>query len=90
MADITLTVVGTTVGTLTSTMTLTSADSDRLLAFLAATYGVDAEGVQRTPQQMIEAYWAAMASGTVSSVMRWEQEVAAQTARDAVAPIIVA
>ena len=89
MADITLTVVGSTVGTLKSTLTLSSADSDRFLAFLAATYGVDAEGVQRTAQQMIEAYWSAMAAGTVANVTRWEQEVAAQTARDAVTPIVV-
>jgi phosphoserine phosphatase len=89
MAEITLTVVGTTVGTISSTLTLTSADSDRLLAFLAATYGTDAEGNARTPQQMIEAYWAAMAAGTVSSVQRWEQEQAAQTAREAVPPLTV-
>lgn len=84
MADITLTVTGTTVGTITSTLTLTSADSDRLLAFLAANYGGD--GV--TPQQMIEAYWAGMAEGTLANVIRWEQDQAAKAARDAVTPIV--
>lgn len=85
MASITLTVTGTTVGTITSTLTLSADDSDRLLAFLAANYGGD--GV--TPQQMIENYWAGMADGTLANVVRWEREQAAKTARDAVTPISV-
>lgn len=80
MADITLTVTGTTVGTITSTLTMSGADSDRFLAFLAAQY-------DGTPQQMIEAYWQAMAQGTIDNVTRWEKEQAAKAAADAVTPI---
>jgi len=87
MADITLTVVGSAVGTIISGVSLAPDDSDRLLAFLAATHGLDSDGEQRTPQQMIDAYWAGMVSGTLSNVMRWEQETASKAARDAVAPI---
>jgi len=88
MADITLTVVGSAVGTINSGVSLAPDDSDRLLAFLAATHGLDAAGNPRTPQQMIDAYWAGMVSGTLANVMRWEQEIASKGARDAVGPIV--
>ena len=88
MADITLTVVGSTVGTINSGVSLSPTDSDRLMAFLAATHGLDADRNPRTPQQMIDAYWAGMVSGTLANVMRWEQEVASKGARDAVIPIV--
>lgn len=87
MADITLTVVGSAVGTINSGVSLSPSDSDRLMAFLAATHGLDADGNPRTPQQMIDAYWAGMVSGTLANVMRWEQETASKAARDAITPI---
>lgn len=89
MADITLTVTGSAVGTITSTLTLSANDSDRFTAFLAAEYGTDESGNARTAQQMIEAYWLSMADGTLANVVRWEREQAAKTARDAVTPISV-
>lgn len=87
MATITLNVSGSTVGDIASAVELSSADSDRLMAFLVAQYGVDDEGQPRTPQQMITAYWQGMVDGTLSNVTRWEQEQAAQVARDGVTPI---
>jgi len=89
MADITLTVVGSDVGTITSTVSLGPVDSDRLMAYLMATHGSDADGNQRTPQQMIEAYWSKVTEGTLNNVLRYEQDQAAQSARDSVAPISV-
>lgn len=87
MADITLTVVGSTVGTIKSMVTISSQDSDRLLEFLLATYGTDADGNSRTPQKMIEAYWAAVTAGTISNVTNYEREQAAKNAREAVTDI---
>lgn len=87
MASVTLTVVGSEVGTLESGVTLTPDHSDRLMAFLTAMHGTDEQGNPRTPQQMIDSYWSGIVAGTVANVTRWEQEEAAKTARDAVTPI---
>lgn len=89
MADITLTVFGSDVGTVSSTLRLSATDSDRLLAFLAANYGTDKEGNPRTPQQMIDAYWQSMAEGTIANVIRWEREKAATDAANNVPPISI-
>lgn len=89
MAQIALTVTGSAIGTLQSTLTLSEVDSERLLAFLTANYGKNEDGTDRTPQEIISAYWAAIASGTISNVLRWEQDQAAQVARDAISPISV-
>ncbi|WP_284262453.1 hypothetical protein [Roseicyclus amphidinii] len=66
-------------------------DSGRLrfLNYIVATHGVDEEGNPRTPQQMIEAFWSGISAGTTANIQRYEQEVAAQAARDAVAPLAV-
>lgn len=69
--------------------TMSSADRQRFLAFLFATHGLDEEGNQRTQQQIVEAFWAGISAGTVSNIVRFEQEAAARAARDAVTPIAV-
>lgn len=89
MAEITLTVSGSAIGTLQSTLTLSETDSDRLLAFLVANYGKNPDGTDRTPQETITAYWSAISQGTISNVLRWEQDIAAQSARDTITPIQV-
>ena len=77
MSTITLTVVGTTVGTLTSTTELDQPRSDRLMAYLAHEFGtgIDADGLPfaRTPQEMVEAYWGSIVRGTYANVMRFEE-----------------
>ena len=88
MATITLTVEGSTVGTLAVTKTLSSTDSDRLMAYLANAYGVDALGEPRTPVEMVAAYWDAITAGTLANVQNYEREKAAKLARDAITDIV--
>lgn len=90
MATITLNVLGSTVGALTAETVLDQAQSDRLMAFLAANYGahtVDGVDVARTPQEMVDAYWAAIVRGTLNNVIAWEKERDARAASNAVAPM---
>ena len=93
MSTITLTVEGSTVGTLTVPTILDQTQSDRLMAYLAAEFGTgrDADGnpVPRTPQEMVTAYWASIVSGTLDNVVRFEQAQAEQAARDAVQPFVL-
>ena len=88
MAEITLNVIGSTIGEVNSTVALAQPDSDRLMAFLVSAHGLDEQGNQRTPQQMIDAYWSAMVTGTLANVFRWEQDTMSKAARDAVTPLL--
>lgn len=73
----------------TVTSTMNSADRVRFLTYLAATLGTDDDGNARTQEQIIAAFWAGISAGTVANIVRYEQEAAAQSARDAVTPISV-
>jgi hypothetical protein len=87
MAIITLQINGTTVGDMSVTTTLDQQNSDRLMMYLAATYGiktVDGQPTQATPQEMVESYWAGIIAGTATNVERFEKVEAAQAAQDAV------
>jgi hypothetical protein len=92
MATITLQINGTTVGDMSVTNTLSSDMSDRLMAYLTAAYGttvVDGVEVQRSPQEMVEAYWAGVVAGTAANVERHERQEAAKSAAAAVPPFSV-
>jgi hypothetical protein len=89
MASITLTVVGTTVGTVTATNTMSQADGDRFLAYLAYAYGTNDDGSQRTPQGTIEAAWAAIRSGMMANVVNYEKQIAMEAAAAGIADIVV-
>ena len=88
MATITLTVVGSAVGTLTTENELNEAQSNRLMTYLAAEFGTGADEsgktFQRTPQEMVEAYWASIVSGTFNNVLRYEENKAVEQARQSV------
>jgi hypothetical protein len=87
MAKISITIEGSTVGTITVSDTLTQEHSDRFMAWLAATYGRNEAGEQRPPAEMIAACWAAIRSGVFANIEAWEGDVAAQAARNAVPPM---
>lgn len=87
MAKITISIEGSTVGTITVTDTLEKAHSDRFMAWLAAAYGNDAEGNPRSLADMVAACWAAIRSGVFANVISHEAELAAQAARAAVEPM---
>ena len=87
MAKITISIEGSTVGTITVTDTLEKTHSDRFMAWLAATYGTDAEGNPRGPGDMVAACWAAIRAGVFNNVISHEAELAAQAARAAVEPM---
>ena len=89
MATITLTVVGSTVGTLTTEKELNEVQSNRLMAYLAAEFGTGTDEAgqvffQRTPQEMVEAYWASIVIGTFNNVLRFEENKAVEQARQSV------
>ena len=67
--------------------TMSSADRLRFFAYLVAMHGVDENGNQRTQEQIIEEFWAGISNGTVAGIVRFEQENAAKSARDAVTPV---
>lgn len=87
MAKITISIEGSTVGTVTVVDTLTSEHSDRFMAWLVGAYGVDAEGAQRQPAEMVSACWSAIRAGVFANIVSAEVEAAATAARAAVAPI---
>lgn len=66
-----------------------SADRVRFLQFMFATYGTDADGNPRDQQGMVEAFWEGIERGTAANIEGWEREVAAQSARNAVAAFSV-
>lgn len=87
MAKISITIEGSTVGTIVVADTLEPVHSDRFMAWLAATYGRNEAGEQLPPAEMIAACWAAIRSGVFANIEAWERDVAAQAARDAVPPM---
>lgn len=87
MAKITLTVEGSTIGTATIVTEYDQANSDRLVAYLTALHGTDAEGNPRDLQGTVEAYWDGIRAGTHANVERWEKEQAASAAREAIVPM---
>lgn len=95
MATVTIEIQGSTMGTVRVTDTLSQEHSDRMMAWLAATYGIepadpDAEGSQprqRTPAEMVAACWAGIRAGVFANILRFEQAAAAAAAREAVTPI---
>jgi len=89
MAKLTLTIEGSDIGSATVTTTLDKPNSDRLVAFLMAMHGTDAEGNPRDLEGVIRAYWEGIVAGTVANVQRHEAETAAQAAREAVQPLTV-
>lgn len=101
MGKITLTVEGTTVGTVANgggvvlEKSVSETDSERLIAAYASTYAgrwTDANGAPRDPTiaEVLEAWWEGVVSGSVAHVLAVEKEQAAAAARDAVQTINVA
>ncbi len=88
MAKISITIEGSTVGTITVSDTLTQEHSDRLMAWLVASYGADGDGNPRAPSEMIEACWAGIRAGIFANIEARERDLAAQAARDAVPPMV--
>ncbi|MCU0882137.1 MAG: hypothetical protein MUF14_05660 [Hyphomonadaceae bacterium] len=100
MGQISLIVEGTGVGTVaqgggvTLVRQVSSVDSARLIAAYARSYAgrwVDDEGAPRPPtiNEVLEAWFDGIIAGSVAHVQQVERDVAAQAARDAVAPISV-
>lgn len=88
MAKISITIEGSTVGTITVADTLTPEHSDRFMAWLVASYGVSGDGTPRTPAEMIEACWAGIRAGIFANIEARERDLAAQAARNAVPPML--
>ncbi|MFA5897942.1 MAG: hypothetical protein WC829_02395 [Hyphomicrobium sp.] len=84
MAKITISIEGSTVGTITITDTLEQAQSDRFMAWLVSAYGTNPEGEPRNPAEMVEACWGAMRSGIFANIVSFEAEVVALAARKGV------
>lgn len=87
MAKISITIEGSTVGTITVADTLTQEHSDRFMGWLAASYGQDEVGEPRAPADMIAACWAGIRSGVFANIEAHERDIAAEAARDAVQPM---
>ena len=87
MATISVCVSGSSVGDVTITETLEGENSDRVMAYLLTTYGMDENGNARTLPQIIAAYWSGVRRELFERVRQHDQEHAAQAARDAVAAI---
>lgn len=87
MATITVSVAGSSVGTITITESLEGDNADRVLAYLLEAYRLDLNGQARTPTEVVATYWAGVRADLFERVLRFEQEAAAQAARDAVEPV---
>lgn len=88
MATITITVEGSTVGTVSITDTLDQENSDRFMAWLVHSYGANPDGSPRLPPEIIAACWSAIRTGMFNNIVSYEREVVAQQARDAVQPVV--
>lgn len=90
MATISITVVGSTIGTIPYVSEIADSDeSDKFLAYLRDMHGTDDDGNPRTAEQMVELYWQGIVNGTVANIERWEREKASQAAAAAVTPITI-
>jgi hypothetical protein len=82
-----LTIMGATLGTLTTTVELPQADGDRFLTYIASVYGTNDDGSPRTAAQAVEAFIGRVWAEQAFKATRWEQERAANAASEAVAPL---
>jgi hypothetical protein len=100
MGSITLLVQGTTVGTVAQgrgvqiVKDVSELDSGRLIAAYARSYAgrwLDAAGQPRQPtiEEVLTVWWDGVVAGSIAHVQSVEKEVAADAARNAVAPITV-
>ena len=100
MGKITLTVEGTTVGTVANgggvvlTKEVSEVDSGRLVAAYARTYAdkfKNEDGTLRQPTiaEVLGAWFDGISAGSIAHVVSVEKEVQAQQARDSVSPITI-
>ena len=100
MGSITLRVEGTTVGMVADgrgveiIKDVSERDSARLIAAFARSYAgtwKDADGNLSQPsiQEVLQAWWDGVVAGCIAHVETVEREVAAETARAKVTPIVV-
>jgi hypothetical protein len=100
MGSITLTVEGTTVGTVANgggvvlSKEVSETDSGRLIMAYARTYADRFKNEDGTPRQpsideVLEHWFDGIVAGCVAHVLNVEREVAAEQAKSAVAPISV-
>ena len=100
MGKITLSVEGTTVGTVAQgrgvriVKDVSEIDSGRLIAAYARSYAgrwMNADGQPRQPtiEEVLTVWWDGVVAGSIAHVQSVEKEVAADAARNAVAPITV-
>lgn len=100
MGKISLTVEGTTVGTVATgggivlTKEVSETDSGRLIMAYARTYAdrfKDEDGAPREPtiEEVLEAWFNGIVAGCVAHVESVEREVAAEEAKAAISPISV-
>jgi hypothetical protein len=94
MGAITLTVEGTTVGTVATgggvhiVKSVSEQDSARLLTAFARLYGSKL-GPSPTYSQIIDAWWEGVVAESVAKVLQVEKQIAAEQAANAVTPIAV-
>ena len=81
---ITLSISGQTVGELAVVKTLSDEDAAKLLAYIADKYAVGG-----TAADAVGNYAAVIMENTVQEVLSYEQDKAAEEARNAVQPIVV-
>lgn len=87
-STITLAIVGGAVfGRHSETFAVTQEDGDRILAYAAAVHGLDANGNQRSPQQVVGALAEVFMRDLLRRTMVWEREQAARAASANVADI---
>ena len=100
MGKITLSVEGTTVGLVANgrgvrlVKDVSEIDSARLIAAYARSYAgkwLDADGKPRQPtiKEVLSVWWDGVVAGSIAHVQSVEKEIAAENARNAVAPIAV-
>jgi len=100
MGKITLSVEGKTVGKIAQgrgvriAKDVSEIDSGRLIAAYARSYAdkwVDADGQPRQPtiEEVLTVWWDGVIAGSIAHVQSVEKEIAAENARNAVAPIAV-
>jgi hypothetical protein len=100
MGSITLTVEGTTVGMVangagvTLVKEVSEQDSARLIAAYARSYEYkwrNEQGEQRQPtiEEVLSVWWDGVVAGSIAHAYAVEREIAAETARNAFAPIVV-
>ncbi len=82
MANVTLTIEGQTVGTLSVSYSLSDADAVRVVQHAVARFSAE-------PQGAVEQLGAAALGNILAEVVAWEKSEAAKAAAEAIAPIEV-